>query len=310
MIMITVAVLTGALSALAEGVDDEAKAQFQQGVELYKAGEHEQAAIAFERAYELKPNYKILYNIGQARNELRRYAQALGAYEQYLSDGGGEIDQKRKDEVLGEIKRLKTLVGFVRVEADRDGLTVFVDGHKQGPTPLAAPVPLDLGEHEVIIKDGTDEVHSEVIKVAGGKTGVVTVGEPAGTHEATPLPAGTTDSQPDDGPKRAWTWVALGVGVAAGIGAGVTGGITLSRADDLKSDCPDNTCPSDKKSDLDSAKTLGNVSTALTVVAAVGIAAGVALFFIEPGLGKEETPVAIIPTATPDGAALTVTGRF
>jgi hypothetical protein len=38
---------------------DEAKAQFDVGVELFEGGQFEKAAVAFARAYELRPSYKI-----------------------------------------------------------------------------------------------------------------------------------------------------------------------------------------------------------------------------------------------------------
>ncbi len=312
------AVSLGAVATHADGPDDEALAQFQQGVELYKAGQFEQAAIAFERAYELRPSYKIFFNIGQAQNELRHYAAALEAYEKYLSGGRGEIEDKRRKVVMAEIKRLKTLVGHVSVEAATDGLMVFVDGHKKGPTPLRGPVALDLGEHQVVVKDGTDELHSEVVRVAGGKTVVVSLGmgEAGGSDSEAEVETGIDEEAGDpvpeieEKPRRVWTWVAVGVGVAAAVGAGVTGGITLSRADDLEGNCPGGTCPAAKKQELQDAKALGNVSTALTVVAAVAVAAGIVLFVAEPGLDQEDSGVAIVPTAQPDGAGLVLVGRF
>lgn len=51
--------------ALADDQEDEARVHYAQGVDLYKDGKFEQASIAFERAYEIAPSYKILWNIGQ-----------------------------------------------------------------------------------------------------------------------------------------------------------------------------------------------------------------------------------------------------
>ncbi len=59
--------------------NDEARTQFEQGLALYNDYKFEQAAIAFGRAYELKPTYKLLYNLGQVENELSHYAAALEA---------------------------------------------------------------------------------------------------------------------------------------------------------------------------------------------------------------------------------------
>ena len=303
-------------AAVADSTSREAKAQFKQGVELFRDGQHEQAAIAFQRAYELKPSYKILFNVGQVQNELRHYAAALEAYTLYLAEGGDKIDSRRREEVRQEVKRLNSLVGMLDVQTKVVGAVVFVDGRRQGETPLSGKIFVDLGEHEVLVKKDGEDIHKEIVKVAGGQTVTVKFEvkskvestEPAKPVEETAPPEGDEES-----PGRIWTWVALGVGAAAAVGAGVTGGMSYSLVNDIKDDCDsNNNCPSSLKDDAKKAENLGNVSTALTVVAAVGIAAGVLLFFLEPDDNEEDTevPVAIVPSATPSGVGLALTGRF
>ena len=68
-----------------------ARDQFDQGIVYYQKGQFEKAAIAFERAYELKPSYKILYNLALAEVELEHFSQALVAFEKYLRDGGSKL---------------------------------------------------------------------------------------------------------------------------------------------------------------------------------------------------------------------------
>src|SRR5690606_16554980 len=51
----------------------EARTRYDRGTKLYHDGAYEQALIEFERAYELAPAYRILYNIGQAAMLLRDY---------------------------------------------------------------------------------------------------------------------------------------------------------------------------------------------------------------------------------------------
>ena len=131
--MVRFFVLTICFSALvfssmagADSTDEEAKIQFEQGVELYNDDDFEQAAIAFERAYELKPSYKILFNIAQTENERKHYAAALKAYHRYLKDGGDQIEAGRRAEVEKEFERLKALVGGITVKTDIKGAVVFL----------------------------------------------------------------------------------------------------------------------------------------------------------------------------------------
>ncbi len=292
--------------------DEKAKIQFNQGVELYNDDDFEQAAIAFERAYELKPSYRILFNIAQTENERKHYAAALKAYHRYLKDGGDQIEAERRAEVEKEFTRLKALVGGITVKTDIKGAVVFVDGFRHAETPFTRPILVDLGEHEVLIKRGTEELHRETIKVAGCQKVVVDLeaGVSEETHAQVDEPAGP-DKEDRDSPKRVWTWVALGVGGAAAIGAGITGGLTLSKAGDIEDDCGGGSeCPISEKGAVDDAKTLGNVTNVLVGVAAVGIAAGIVLFFVEPGLGDEKDTAIVTPVAMSNGGGIVVSGSF
>ena len=346
--------------ALAQAsAEDGARAQFDTGVELFEKGQFAQASIAFARAYELRPSYKILYLVGKCENEQGHFALSLDAYTRYLAEAGDKIEQSRRDEVRAAIARLNSRVGSVSVETNVEGVTVLVDGRKSGTTPLPGPVFVDLGEHEVKLARGADEVYREIVKVAGGQRVVVkaeigghaeakdvpeapapaapvaapeiapkaaaetapapapeaaaeTAPTPApeAAAEAAPIPAPDA-APPAENPKRIWTWVAFGVGGAAAIGAAITGGIYISKSNDVKDQCSGSNCPSSVGDDLDSAKTLGNATTALIAVAGVGLAAGIVLYFVEPKW-SDESAVEVAPVAAPtaDGAVLALVGRF
>jgi len=165
-----------------------------------------------------------------------------------------------------------------------------------------------VGEHEVLLKSGGAELHREVVAVAGGDKVTVKVeggpaSAPAGGAGAGPAPA--DDTSPD----RLWTWVAFGVGGAGVVGAVITGSMSMSRDSDRRDKCPDGQCPASLSGDADAVETLALATDVLIGVAAVGVAAGVALYFLEPDLvGNGEVSVA--PTAWNDGAGLTLGGRF
>ncbi|MBW2278186.1 MAG: hypothetical protein JRF63_11880 [Deltaproteobacteria bacterium] len=114
----------------------------------------------------------------------------------------------------------------------------------------------------------------------------------------------------DEEPARVWTWVAFGVGGAAAIAAGITGGIASSKTTTLEDNCPDKHCPDSEWDTLDSANALATTTTALIAVAGVGLATGIVLYIIEPGLGEEEPAVAIAPTMDRNGFGISTVGRF
>ena len=69
----------------------EAGERYARGLSLYGDGEFLLALVEFERAYQLSNNYKVLYNIGQVRIQLGRYAKAKEALEEYLKIGGSSL---------------------------------------------------------------------------------------------------------------------------------------------------------------------------------------------------------------------------
>src|SRR6187431_3094612 len=67
--------------AISAEVLKEAGERYARGLSLYGDGEFLLALVEFERAYQLSNNYKVLYNIGQVRIQLGRYAKAKEALE-------------------------------------------------------------------------------------------------------------------------------------------------------------------------------------------------------------------------------------
>lgn len=314
-------VLLVSARAQADKQDDEARMQFERGVELFDQGKFEQAAIAFERAYELKPSYRILFNIAQSENELGHYAAALKAYVRYLADGGDEVSEDRVKQVKREIERLNTLVGMILIECPHEGAKVKVDKEVVGRTPLAGPIFVDIGKHEIQIKKGNEELLEEVVKVAGGERVRIKVegaaeAKGAGEVVAAPPVLETAEEEPEEPAveaepeaKRVWTWVAFGLGGGAAVGAAITGGLTLSKRSEVIDQCEGKSCPSSLSGDFDQVKTLSITTDVLIGVAAVGVVTGVLLYFFEPESESEEG-IAVSAAASANGGGVSVGGRF
>lgn len=70
-------------------------------------------------------------------------------------------------------------------------------------------------------------------------------------------------------------WVGFGVATVGIVTWAITGGIALGKTQSLKDDCPEDVCPADLESDLDDARTLGNIATAGLVIGILGGAWGI-----------------------------------
>src|SRR6266478_2010920 len=90
-IALLLGIVAASPAALADSKTDEAKTHFKNGADLYDENNFRGALVEFQRAYELAPSYRILFNIGQVEMELQDYAGALTAYARYLREGGPDI---------------------------------------------------------------------------------------------------------------------------------------------------------------------------------------------------------------------------
>ncbi|MBV9946426.1 MAG: tetratricopeptide repeat protein, partial [Myxococcales bacterium] len=54
---------TGATSAAAAQASEDASVHFKRGLQLFDEGDYTLALVEFNRAYQLAPNYRALYNI-------------------------------------------------------------------------------------------------------------------------------------------------------------------------------------------------------------------------------------------------------
>jgi hypothetical protein len=116
-------------------------------------------------------------------------------------------------------------------------------------------------------------------------------------------------AEPEDEPRRVWTWVAFGVGGAAGVGAIITGSMALSKESDVRDKCSGGECPASLSGDFDSVEKLALTTDVLIGVAAAGVVAGTLLFFFEPD-SESDVEVGIAPAAGAKSAGLLLTGRF
>jgi hypothetical protein len=307
--------LLAAAACAAQEIDPQtaaAKAAFAKGKALVEGEKYAEAADAFREANRLQPTWKLFYNIGQCEMMAKRHALALEAFERYLSEGGVDIAQARRDEVLGDVVRLREMVGFADVKAP-DGAIVSVDNVERGSAPLPGPITVDAGvEHQVLAMQGNAVVINRVVRVSGGQTVVVELGTDAAlaAEEAAPAPEPAAEPEPEEdrsggspaNPRAVWGWTATGVGAALLVAGAVTGGLALSKNADVRDNCPDGNCPPAWHDDVDARDRL-----ALSTNVLLGVGAGVAIvgvLLLTVFRGKETAAVSV----SSNGVA--IEGRF
>jgi len=216
-----------------------AKAKLVEGGDLLKQGEYAPALSRFQEAYDLVKSPKIQYNFGLAYMGLGRKADAVEAFEKFLAEA---LDANPDLRANAERHRstLSQQVGTLVVECDTDGAEISVDGRSRGVTPLAAPIRLDPGPHQLVVEKAGVAPFAEKVTAVGGRRATVQahlsiapppVAEPAAPPPViTPTPSLDGTSEPATPPspqararalerKLAWgsgalAVVSLGFGIA------------------------------------------------------------------------------------------------
>jgi len=149
-------------------VDPEVQKHFDLGNQLYEENRYGDALIEYDEAYRRSKNYKILFNRGQCLVMLRREPEAIEAFEQYLKDGGEEIASDRRTQVDQDLAKLRLRLGSIVLEGAPSDCEVTIDGRKIGTTPLAKPILVGVGTHELSVRPKKGLVYVKKIDVLGG----------------------------------------------------------------------------------------------------------------------------------------------
>ena len=263
-------------AAAAAPVDDvttQAREHFTQATKLYKDGDFDAALVQFERAYELKPNYRVLYNIGQTYFQLRQYVEARDAMTRYLKEGGDQIEAERQAAVNKDLADLQRRLAKVTIKVNVGGATVLVDGKNVGTTPLAEPVVVSEGLRSISVEAPNRGVLQRQLQVAGGDQQVLTLKFDEGPRT---IVIKSSDAAPESKARLgAGFWVTAIGAVALGAGAGVTGYLAFKAQDDNRNQRKElGVTPSQLSDSSDRAKTFALTSDILSGAALV--CAGVA----------------------------------
>ncbi|HEU4579965.1 MAG TPA: PEGA domain-containing protein [Polyangiaceae bacterium] len=271
---------------------EEAKQRFDRGLDLYTEGEYPLALIEFRRAYELVPNYRVLYNIGQVSIQLGQYANARRALEEYVQKGGEAIPADRRAAVSKDLSMLEQRTAFVEITANVPGSDVLVDDVAIGKTPLGGALLVDAGIHRVIVRHPGYLQRNDQVTLAGGDRQSLAL-----TLELEPPEKSTIVVREREVESNSTLviggWVTTGALATAAI---VTGILGAGKADDLKKLRTAN--PSDY-SDL-GAKLDDTKSSARTLLLVSDVCSGAAVvvgglslwFTLNPLKSSSEAPVA------------------
>jgi len=266
----------GATNASGDAVE-RARAYYDRGLQLFAEESYDAALFEFERAYELAPSFKILYNMGRIQRQQNNYAAAIRSYERYLREGGPSIPADRRAEVEKELTVLRPRVAEITVKVNVDDADVYADDIPVctatiestcvGRSPLRAPILVNGGRHKITASKKGYVTGTSIISVVGAdklevKLDLVSLDRPV--------------TMPN--PWKVPTLIGWSVTGAFLIGAGVTGFLALKAQDDQDATLARQGATRQELDDArDKTVTLGGVTDALFIGSAV--AATVSTYF-------------------------------
>lgn len=202
----------------------EAKQRFDRGLALYEDGDPGLALIEFSRAYQLIPNYRVLYNIGQVGIQLGRYANARRVLERYLLEAGSSLPSERREEVARDLTMLAGRTALLTVRSSVAGAEILVDDVVMGKTPLAEPLLVDAGVHRVRLRRPGYDAQTQRIALAGGDNRDLS---PSLRQRVTSAPVIVMQDAPNQEIRRrnlmVVGWIAAGALTAGAVTTGIMG---------------------------------------------------------------------------------------
>jgi hypothetical protein len=229
-----------------DAAKQEAARRFEHAIKLYEDADYTVALAEFERVYELMPDYRVLYNIGQVNIQLGRYARAFRTLKEYTARGGPEIPSDRRAAVQADLAQLSGRVARISVAVDQPGAEVSIDGTLVGKAPLVEPLVVDVGERTLRVSLAGYTPQTRSITLAGGDSRdssfVLEQEAAAPVATPTPAPAATPAWSPRPAPppsparaSRTWIgWSSTGALAAGAVVAGVLGASAASDLDKLR----------------------------------------------------------------------------
>jgi len=247
---------------------DVARDHFRRGEAAYQKGNYPLAIEEWQTAYSADPRPRIQYNIYQAHERLGQLGQAAEALQRYLSSADPD-DPYYADATarMASLQQRLQATG-IRLVGGVEGATINVSGHNWGRLPRPDRIPVQPGNHRVVVTlEGYRDFTSNVIVPAGQVVDVpIQLERVEGTDAPVARPI-EAPAQADEGPNMTPLYVVSGVLLAGAVGTLVW---TINRNSELNG-CDDVDFFCKNQDSVETERTIALASTITLGVGAVGV---------------------------------------
>lgn len=293
-------------------VIEKARASFHKGVQLYNEGSLEAALAEFRKAYQLSPNYRLLYNIAQTDFDLHDYVGSFKALKEYVQGAGNSISVDRRAEVNELFQKLKERIAHLDIDCNMDGADIRVDDISVGVSPLSFVVMVNAGPRRITAVKAGYAVAARMVTAVGTETLKVAINIAAasqpqgegglgqGTDDAATAPPFIQNEPRPKAPPRVALITTTAVAGGCALATAVFGILALQAKQDF--DRALNTASS-TRDNIDSARTRMKAYANLAdgFGAATLVSGGIAVYLLLSDAGSKKssgtkTSVALAPT--------------
>jgi len=268
-----------------------ARDHFRRGEAAYQKGNYPLAIEEWTTAYNADPRPRIQYNIYQAHERLGKLGEAAEALQRYLSSADPD-DPYYADATarMASLQQLLQATG-IRLVGGVEGASINVSGHSWGRLPRPDRIPVQPGNHRVIVTlDGYRDFTSNVIVPAGQVVDVPIQLERLEGSDA-PVARPLDTPQVDEGPNMTPFYITSGVLLAGAVGTLVW---TINRNGELNG-CDDPAFFCKEQDTVETQRTIALVSTITLGVGAVGV---LVYALVAGGDSESASADACVPTLT------------
>src|SRR3954471_17301435 len=131
-----------------DAVTEMARRRFQEGVKFFDQQKYEEARAAFLQAYALKHHPAVLLNLAQSEIRSGHSLEAARHFSSFLHESAS-MSATEKSEAEKGLAAARSKLGRLQIQVDAGEAELFVDGERVGQAPLAEPVDVAPGSHEV-----------------------------------------------------------------------------------------------------------------------------------------------------------------
>ncbi len=154
-----------------EAKRSEARSYFEKGLAFFEKEAWDAALAEFFRSRRIYPTRAATENAAFCLRQLRRLDEALEMFEDMLKFSN--LTEAKRKTAEAAIAELQGQIGTLRIEGAEAGASIVVDGRYRGTLPLAGPLRVGVGTHEIrAFKEGSDPFGT-TIEVKGKEEAVV-----------------------------------------------------------------------------------------------------------------------------------------